>query len=36
MITSALVGRSFRLGDEVKIEVSPETSVLLPDERPAP
>jgi len=36
MITSALVGRSFRLGDEVKIEVSPETSVLLPDERSAP
>jgi len=36
MITSALVGRSFRLGDEVKIEVSPETSILLPDERPAP
>jgi ABC-type Fe3+/spermidine/putrescine transport system ATPase subunit len=36
MLTSALLGRSFRLGDEVKIEVSPETSVLLPDEGPGP
>ncbi len=35
MITSALVGRSFRLGDEVRIEVSPETSILLPDNRSA-
>jgi ABC-type Fe3+/spermidine/putrescine transport system ATPase subunit len=32
MITSALVGRSFKLGDQVRVEVSPETSVLLPDE----
>ena len=32
MITSALVGRSFKLGDRVRVEVSPETSVLLPDE----
>ncbi|MGH7368979.1 MAG: ABC transporter ATP-binding protein [Candidatus Rokuibacteriota bacterium] len=30
MITSAQQGRSFKLGDDVKIEVSPETSVLLP------
>ena len=34
MITSALHGRSFKPGDEVKIEVAPESSVLLPDERP--
>ena len=33
MITSALHGRSFKAGDAVKVEVSPETSVLLPDER---
>lgn len=33
MLTSALVGRSFRLGDQVRVEVSPETSVLLPDDR---
>jgi ABC-type Fe3+/spermidine/putrescine transport system ATPase subunit len=32
MITSALRGRSFQAGDRVKVEVSPETSVLLPDE----
>jgi len=32
MITSALLGRSFRPGDRVKVEVSPESSVLLPDE----
>jgi len=32
MITSAVQGRSFRAGDEVKVEVSPETSVLLPSE----
>ena len=31
LITSALVGRSFKLGDQVRIEISPETSVLLPD-----
>ena len=35
MITSAVVGRSFKLGDHVRIEVSPETSILLPDERGA-
>ena len=34
MITSALHGRSFKPGDHVKVEVSPETSVLLPDEGP--
>jgi len=32
MITSALMGRSFQAGDLVKVEVSPETSVLLPEE----
>ncbi len=32
MITSALRGRSFNAGDHVKVEVSPETSVLLPEE----
>ena len=35
MITSALVGRSFKLGDQVRVEVSPETSVLLPDDAAA-
>jgi len=30
MITSAVQGRSFHAGDAVKVEVSPETSVLLP------
>jgi ABC-type Fe3+/spermidine/putrescine transport system ATPase subunit len=35
MITSALVGRSFKLGDHVRVEVSPETSILLPDDRTA-
>jgi spermidine/putrescine transport system ATP-binding protein len=30
MITSALVGRGFKPGDHVKVEVSPETSILLP------
>ena len=35
MITSALVGRNFKLGDQVRVEVSPETSVLLPDESAA-
>src|SRR2546426_818700 len=34
VITSALHGRSFKPGDQVKVEVSPETSVLLPDEGP--
>ncbi len=33
MITSALHGREFKPGDPVKVEVSPDTSVLLPDER---
>ena len=32
MLTSALTGRGFKLGDRVKIEVSPETSILLPAE----
>lgn len=32
MVTSAVQGRSFKLGDDVKIEISPETSVLLPEE----
>ncbi len=32
MLTSAQHGRSFKPGDEVKIEISPETSVLLPAE----
>ena len=32
MITSAQQGRSFKPGDHVKIEVSPETTVLLPAE----
>ncbi|HET7876992.1 MAG TPA: ABC transporter ATP-binding protein [Methylomirabilota bacterium] len=31
MTTSAVQGRGFKLGDEVKVEVSPETSVLLPE-----
>ena len=32
MITSALVGRGFKPGDHVKVEVSSETSILLPAE----
>jgi ABC-type Fe3+/spermidine/putrescine transport system ATPase subunit len=32
MITSAQQGRTFKPGDDVKIEISPETSVLLPAE----
>ena len=32
MITSALMGRGFKPGDHVKVEVSPETSILLPAE----
>lgn len=32
MLTSALAGRGFKPGDRVKIEVSPETSILLPAE----
>jgi ABC-type Fe3+/spermidine/putrescine transport system ATPase subunit len=32
MVTSAPQGRSFKPGDDVKIEISPETSVLLPAE----
>ena len=31
MLTSAQQGRGFRPGDDVKIEISPETSVLLPE-----
>jgi ABC-type Fe3+/spermidine/putrescine transport system ATPase subunit len=31
-VTSARLGRSFKPGDEVKVEVLPETSVLLPDD----
>ena len=34
-LTSAVEGRGFQHGDRVKIEVSPETSVLLPDD-PSP
>jgi len=30
MLTSVQLGRSFKLGDDVKIEISPETAVLLP------
>jgi ABC-type Fe3+/spermidine/putrescine transport system ATPase subunit len=29
-ITSAIQGRGFRPGDRVKVEISPETSILLP------
>lgn len=36
MLTSAALGRGFKPGDEVKVQVSPETSVLLPDEAAAP
>ena len=36
MLTSALLGRGFKPGDHVKVEVSPETSVLLPDDAAAP
>jgi hypothetical protein len=32
MIASALSGSELKMGDQVKIEVSPETAVLLPDE----
>jgi len=32
MLTSAQQGRGFKPGDDVKIEISPETSVLLPPE----
>jgi hypothetical protein len=32
MFTSAQQGRSFKHGDDVKIEISPETSVLLPEQ----
>jgi ABC-type Fe3+/spermidine/putrescine transport system ATPase subunit len=32
MLTSALAGRGFKPGDRVRIEVSPETSILLPPE----
>ncbi len=33
MLTSAQQGRGFKPGDDVKIEISPETSVLLPADR---
>jgi ABC-type Fe3+/spermidine/putrescine transport system ATPase subunit len=36
MITSAQQGRGFKPGDDVKIEISPETSVLLPAEPEPP
>jgi ABC-type Fe3+/spermidine/putrescine transport system ATPase subunit len=36
MLTSAVQGRGFKTGDHVKVEVSPETAVLLPDEGPPP
>jgi hypothetical protein len=32
MLTSAQPGKGFKPGDDVKIEISPETSVLLPAE----
>jgi ABC-type Fe3+/spermidine/putrescine transport system ATPase subunit len=32
MLTSASQGRGFKHGDDVKIEISPETSVLLPEQ----
>ncbi len=32
MTDETVQGRSFQAGDEVKVEVSPETSVLLPSE----
>jgi putative spermidine/putrescine transport system ATP-binding protein len=32
MVTSALMARALQPGDHVRVEVSPETSVLLPDE----
>jgi thiazole synthase ThiGH ThiG subunit len=32
MITSALLARGFKAGDQVKVEVSAESSVLLPDD----
>jgi iron(III) transport system ATP-binding protein len=35
-LTSALHGRAFKPGDAVKVEVAPETSVLLPEESIAP
>src|SRR5262249_47396722 len=34
MTTSALLGGGFRPGDHVKVEVSSETAVLMPEERP--
>ena len=34
MIASALHGGDFKPGDQVKVEMSPETAVLLPDEGP--
>jgi hypothetical protein len=32
MLTSAQQSRGFKHGDDVKIEISPETSVLLPEQ----
>jgi len=34
MLASALHARTFQPGDRVKLQVSPETSVRLPDEPP--
>ncbi|MCI0547611.1 MAG: ABC transporter ATP-binding protein, partial [Candidatus Rokubacteria bacterium] len=34
--TSAALGRAFRPGDRVKVEIPPETAVLLPETAPAP
>jgi hypothetical protein len=34
-ITSAFQGRGFKPGDLVKVQVSPDTSVLMPDEDPS-
>lgn len=36
MLTSALHSRTLRPGDHVKVQISPETSVLLPDETAGP
>jgi hypothetical protein len=32
MLTSASQGRGFKPGDDVKIEISPETAMLLPEQ----
>ena len=36
MVTPAALGRGFKPGDEVKVQVIPETSILLPEEGPEP